>query len=101
MGILKELSSFRLDHSRVVIMPGVAKSALQGDLTMPSQWRAVGEVSKLNIFPVKSLAHVEVDNFDPGTFGAESGSMVDRQFVVLDKKDKVYNIQEVPNHVPH
>lgn len=77
-------------------MPGVAKSALQGDLSVPSKWRAVGEVSKLNIFPVKSLAHVEVDNFDTGPFAAESGSMVDRQFVVLDKKDKFTTSRKYP-----
>jgi hypothetical protein len=67
-------------------MPGVAKFALQGDLSMPTEWKAVGEVSKLNIFPVKSLAHVEVDNFNTGRFAAESGPMVDRQFMVWTRR---------------
>jgi len=78
-------------------MPGVAKSALEGDLTMPMEWRVVGQVSKLNIFPVKSLAHIEVDSFKTGTFAGESGPMVDRQFVVLDNKDKIATARKFPS----
>jgi len=78
-------------------MPGVAKSALQGDLSMPTKWKAVGEVSKLYIFPVKSLAHVNVESFKTATFAAESGSMVDRQFMVVDNKDKFTTSRKFPS----
>eukprot|EP00092_Neocalanus_flemingeri_P037470 GFUD01040802.1.p1 GENE.GFUD01040802.1~~GFUD01040802.1.p1 ORF type:complete len:321 (-),score=104.77 GFUD01040802.1:296-1258(-) len=78
-------------------MPGVAKSALQGDLSMPTEWKAVGEVDKLFVFPVKSLAHVEVENFNTGPFAAESGFMVDRQFMVVDKKDKFTTSRKFPS----
>jgi len=57
----------------------------------------VGEVSKLYIFPVKSLAHVEVESFTTGCFAAESGAMVDRQFMVVDKKDKFTTSRKFPN----
>jgi len=73
------------------------KYTLQGNFDIPSKWKTIGKVKSLNIFPVKSLAHVEVDSYNTGKFGAELGPLVDRQFVVLDKKDKFVSSRKYPN----
>jgi len=91
------LVSDRTAADKQITMPGVPKTALQGDLTIPTKWSVVGQVRNLNIFPVKSLAHVEVDSFKTGVFGAESGHMVDRQFMVLDKKNKLTTSRKFPH----
>ena len=78
-------------------MRGVEKSALQGDLSQPREWREVGEVQQLYLYPVKSLSCVPVNSFTTGPWAAESGDMVDRQLIVLDKKGKMATARKWPN----
>ena len=78
-------------------MPGVDRAALQGDLSQPQDWQQVGQVSKLYIYPVKSLANVPVENFTTGPWAAEIGAMVDRQLMVLDRKDKMVTARKYPH----
>ena len=75
----------------------MTKYALEGELNLPQEWTAVGRVQRLTIFPVKSLAHVDVKSFEAGIFAAEHGQMVDRQFVVMDKKNKLATSRKYPN----
>ena len=56
---------------------------------MPTDWVEVGRVSRLFLYPVKSLHSVQVESFTAGRHAAESGHMVDRQFMLVDRKDKV------------
>ena len=56
---------------------------------MPDEWKQVGRVSRLFLYPVKSLHSVEVESFTAGQHAAESRHMVDRQFMLVDRKDKV------------
>ena len=78
-------------------MRGVEKSALQGDLSQPREWREVGEVQQLYLYPVKSLSCVPVNSFTTGPWAAESGDMVDRQLIVLDKKGKPARAKQWPH----
>jgi len=70
--------------------------AIQGELSLPTKWKVVGEVTKLYVFPVKSLAHIEVQQFFTGHFAAEAGLNVDRQFMVVDKRDKLTTSRTFP-----
>ena len=65
-------------------MPGVKVGALQGDTAHLGDWEEVGEVEKLYIYPVKSLAGHELDSFRTGKFAAENVHLVDRQFCVVN-----------------
>ena len=76
---------------------GLSLAALRGDLDMPSSWREVGEVTKLYIYPVKSLAHVPVEQFSVQPYGAQDKLMVDRQFMVVDKKGKMITARKYPH----
>ena len=78
-------------------MRGVEKSALEGDLSQPREWREVGEVQQLYLYPVKSLSSVPVNSFTTGPWAAESGDMVDRQLIVLDKKGKPAQAKQWPH----
>jgi len=78
-------------------MSGISLAALRGDLSMPSTWQQVGQVTKLYIYPVKSLAHVEVGQFNVKPSGAQDKIMVDRQFMVVDKKGKMITARRYPH----
>ena len=78
-------------------MRGVEKSALKGDLSQPREWREVGEVQQLYLYPVKSLSCVPVNSFTTGPWAAESGEMVDRQLIVLDRKGKPAQAEQWPH----
>ena len=56
---------------------------------MPTDWVEVGRVSRLFLYPVKSLHSVQVESFTAGRHAAESGHMVDRQFMLVDRNNKV------------
>jgi len=70
-------------------MPGVEKSAILPDPVVPSQWQEVGHVQQLYVYPVKSFAPVPVSSFSTGAHGAKSKDLVDRQFIVVDRKGKL------------
>ena len=78
-------------------MREVEKSALQGDLSQPREWREVGEVQQLYLYPVKSLSCVPVHSFTTGPWAAKSGDMVDRQLIVLNKKGKPAQAEQWPH----
>ena len=69
-------------------MPGVALAALRGDLSEPVEWRDVGLVSGLFIYPVKSMSGLAVEEFRAGEAGPEAGPLVDRRFCVVDQTGK-------------
>ena len=55
------------------MMKGVTRGTLHGgDLSYPTddQWVAVGQVTSLYIYPVKSMAGVKVDSFNTAMTGA-------------------------------
>lgn len=54
----------------------------------PKQWKKVGTVSKLFIYPVKSTAAVEVDNFFCHKFGPSASKTAgfDRGFFIVNEK---------------
>jgi len=76
---------------------GLKLAALRGDLSMPSTWVQVGEVTKLYIYPVKSLAHVPVNQFRVEPNGPQEELVVDRQFMVVDKKGKMITARRYPH----
>jgi len=80
-------------------MPGVALGALRGDLNVPSdeEWVSVGEVSKLYLYPVKSLAHVQVTSMNLAKHGGYNGLILDRNFMVTDAKGKFVTSRRYPN----
>ena len=80
-----------------VVKRGVEKTALQGDLGMPATWQEVGVVDQLYIYPIKSLAGVPVDSFTTGLWAPERGAMVDRQFIVIDRKGKPARAKKWPH----
>jgi len=79
-------------------MPGVALGALRGDLSVPEEgdWCTVGLVEKLYLYPVKSLAHIQVDEMRIGNFAGSNGHTVDRQFMVTDSKGKFVSSRRYP-----
>jgi len=76
---------------------GITLAALRGDLSMPSIWQQVGKVSKLFIYPIKSLANVQVEKFEVKPNGAENNWLIDRQFMVVDKKGKMVTARKYPH----
>jgi len=81
---------------------GVTRGTLVGsDLSLPGddQWSQVGYVKSLYIYPVKSMAGVSVSNYSADMTGARSGVLVDRQFMVVDKKGKMQSARKYPNMV--
>jgi len=81
---------------------GVTRGTLVGsDLTLPGddQWSQVGHVQSLYIYPVKSMAGVSVSSCSTDMTGARSGVLVDRQFMVVDKKGKMQTARKYPNMV--
>jgi len=64
---------------------------------MPSTWQQVGKVAKLYIYPIKSLANVQVDQFSVKPYGAEYNELIDRQFMVVDKKGKMVTARRYPH----
>eukprot|EP00088_Acartia_fossae_P071740 TRINITY_DN992_c0_g1_i4.p1 TRINITY_DN992_c0_g1~~TRINITY_DN992_c0_g1_i4.p1 ORF type:complete len:322 (+),score=66.12 TRINITY_DN992_c0_g1_i4:48-1013(+) len=80
-------------------MPGVALGALRTDLNPPqdTDWVSVGRVEKLYLYPVKSLAHIEVTSMDLAQFGGYLGNIRDRQFMVTDLKGKFVTSRRYPN----
>ena len=75
----------------------ISQAALSGDLSMSSTWQQVGQVTKLYIYHVKFLAHVEVDQFSVKPSSAQDKIMVDRQFMVVDKRGKMITARRYPN----
>ena len=51
---------------------------ISGSLAPPQSWRAVGRVSSLYIYPVKSCRGVSVPAFTTGPHGPHWAGMVDR-----------------------
>jgi len=80
-------------------MPGVVLGAFRGDLSVPADgdWVSVGRVEKLYLYPVKSLAHLEVKEMDLGQFGGFLGNIKDRQFMVCDLNGKFVTSRKYPN----
>jgi len=80
-------------------MPGVTLGALTGDLSPPTKddWLKIGVVEKLYIYPVKSMAAVGVEQLTTGVSGGVVGKLVDRQFMVVDKKGKMVTARRYPN----
>ena len=76
---------------------GISLAALRGDLSMPSTWQKVGKVAKLYIYPIKSLANVQVEKFDVKANGAEDNWTIDRQFMVVDRKGKMVTARKFPH----
>ena len=71
-------------------------AALRGDLALPTTWKEVARVEKLFIYPVKSLANIMVDQIYAGVNGPSKGELVDRQFMVVDKKGKMVTARKYP-----
>jgi len=69
-------------------MQGLKKSAIVEDPVVPLRWQQVGRVEQLYVYPVKSFSPVAVPSFSTGANAARSKDMVDRQFIVLDRKGK-------------
>jgi len=76
---------------------GISLAALRGDLSMPSTWQQVGKVAKLYIYPIKSLANVQVGKFEVKANGAENNWTIDRQFMVVDRKGKMVTARKFPH----
>ena len=76
---------------------GISLAALRGDLSMPSTWQQVGKVAKLYIYPIKSLANVQVEKFEVKANGAENNWTIDRQFMVVDRKGKMVTARKFPH----
>jgi len=76
---------------------GVERTALKRESELPVEWMEVGHVEQLYIYPVKSLAPVPVSFFETGPWAAKSGSMVDRQFIVIDRKGKTAPAKKWPH----
>jgi len=76
---------------------GISLAALRGDLSMPSTWQQVGKVAKLYIYPIKSLANVQVEKFEVKANGAENKWTIDRQFMVVDRKGKMVTARKFPH----
>jgi len=79
-------------------MPGIALGAIRGDLTVPGagDWVSVGRVDKLYLYPVKSLAHIEVPQMDLGQCAGYLGDIKDRQFMVCDLNGKFVTSRRYP-----
>jgi len=75
---------------------GLKLAALRGDLALPTTWKEVARVEKLFIYPVKSLANIMVDQIYAGVNGPSKGELVDRQFMVVDKKGKMITARKYP-----
>jgi len=69
-------------------MQGLKKSAIVEDPVVPLQWQEVGQVDQLYVYPVKSFSPVAVPSISTGENAARAKDMVDRQFIVLDRKGK-------------
>merc|ERR1719232_322074 len=77
----------------------MVKYTLDGDLKVPETWRPVGKVKKLFIYPVKSCKGLMVDSFLTGKHAAESEGLVDRQFMIVEKKNTMLTARKYPNMV--
>jgi len=75
---------------------GLERAALQGDISLPNSWVAVGRVSRIILYPVKSLAGVQVPKIQAAKSGGVSGHLVDRGLMVLDKKGKMVTGRKHP-----
>merc|ERR1719278_2423346 len=75
---------------------GIERAALQGDLSLPNSWMAVGRVSRIILYPVKALAGVQVPKIQAAKSGGVSGHLVDRGLMVLDKKGKMVTGRKHP-----
>merc|ERR1712013_511686 len=62
-----------------------------------STWQKVGKVAKLYIYPIKSLANVQVEKFDVKANGAEDNWTIDKQFMVVDRKGKMVTARKFPH----
>ena len=74
-------------------------SECRGSLNQPTTWRRVGSVSGLYIYPVKSCAGVSVSSFTTARHAAETAGMVDRQLMIVDKKNKLMTARVYPHMV--
>ena len=82
-------------------MRGLKLGALRGDLSLPSdeEWREVGSVESLHLYPVKSLAGHSVQAFRVCETGALAGGVRDRQLMVVDRKGKMVTARRYPHMV--
>ncbi|KFB41953.1 AGAP000699-PB-like protein [Anopheles sinensis] len=56
----------------------------------PTEWRRVGEVSDLWIYPIKSCGAVRVSNFQCSSIGPQVGLLRDRIFMVVKSADGTF-----------
>jgi uncharacterized protein YcbX len=75
---------------------GLERAALQGDLSLPTRWREAGTVTKLLLYPVKSLAAQRVGRAEARPAGAVSGPLVDRGMMVLDRRGRMVTGRKHP-----
>jgi len=54
----------------------------------PKSWKAVGKVTELFCFPIKSCGVVRLNSMDCGTLGPESALLRDRSFIILNGSTK-------------
>ncbi|EDW09859.2 mitochondrial amidoxime-reducing component 1 [Drosophila mojavensis] len=59
---------------------------------MPSKWRRVGKLQRVNVFPVKSCAPLEVDpqqEYDCDVLGVGIGNVRDRKFMLVNDNNEM------------
>ena len=80
---------------------GLELAALRGDLRLPAEeeWREVGSVVALYLYPVKSMAAQPVETFSVCQTGAKVGLLQDRQLMVVDARGKMVTARRYPNMV--
>lgn len=65
----------------------------------PSEWRKVGELSDLFVYPVKSLGLVRVNSMECTKLGLKSGWLRDRTLMVIDLNGHFVTARQWPKMV--
>ncbi|CAD1476740.1 unnamed protein product, partial [Heterotrigona itama] len=65
----------------------------------PSEWRKVGELSDLVVYPVKSLGPVRLNSLECTKLGLKSGWLRDRTLVVIDLNGHFVTARQWPKMV--
>lgn len=65
----------------------------------PSQWRKVGELSDLVVYPVKSLGPVRMNKMECTKLGLKSGWLRDRTLMVIDLNGHFVTARQWPKMV--
>lgn len=65
----------------------------------PSNWRKVGELSDLTVYPVKSLGAVRMTEMECTPLGLKSGWLRDRTLLVIDLEGRFVTARQLPKMI--